>query len=149
MIWCQVPVVVLHFVYDCRVGVLWWWSGPNTDLFSPSHCLVGLVARCLPWDRLVGLVVKASASRAEDPGFESCLRRDFSGLSHTSDLKIGTPVATLPGVIGSALGLVGLVSVYCDWVRWKVWSATSICVIARKIVWADLSLRYTRMLLGC
>ena len=41
---------------------------------------------------------KASASRAEDPGFESRLRRDFfSGSSHTSDLKIGTPVATLPG----------------------------------------------------
>ena len=48
-------------------------------------------------DRLVGLVVKASASKAEDPEFESCLRRDFSGSSHTSDLKIGTPVATLPG----------------------------------------------------
>ena len=45
-------------------------------------------------DRLVGLVVKASASRAEDPGFES--RGDSSGSSHTSDFKIGTPVATLP-----------------------------------------------------
>ena len=39
-------------------------------------------------DRLVGLVVKASASRAQDPEFESRLRRD---------LKIGNPVATLPG----------------------------------------------------
>ena len=48
--------------------------------------------------RLVGLVVKASASRAEDPGFESRLRRDFSGSSHTSDFKIGTPVAPLSGV---------------------------------------------------
>ena len=48
-------------------------------------------------DRLVGLVVEASASRAEGPGFESHLRRDFSGSSHTSDLNIGTPVATLPG----------------------------------------------------
>ena len=48
-------------------------------------------------NRLVGLVVKASASRAEDPGFESRLQRDFSGSSHTSDLKIGIPVATLPG----------------------------------------------------
>ena len=46
--------------------------------------------------RLVDLVVKASASGAEDPGFESRLRRDFSGSSHTSDLKMGTPVATLP-----------------------------------------------------
>ena len=47
--------------------------------------------------RLVGLVVKASASGAEDPLFESRLRRDFSGSSHTDDLKIDTPVATLPG----------------------------------------------------
>ena len=57
-----------------------------------------LLARCLAWgNRLGGLVVKESASRAEDPGFESRLRRDFSGSSHTSDSKIGTPVATLPG----------------------------------------------------
>ena len=46
---------------------------------------------------LVGLVVKVSSSGAEDPGFESRTRRDFSGSSHTSDLKIGTPVAALPG----------------------------------------------------
>ena len=48
-------------------------------------------------NRLVGLVVKASDSGAQDPEFESRLRRDFSGSCHTSDLKIGTPVATLPG----------------------------------------------------
>ena len=36
-------------------------------LFAVSHC-----------DRLVGLVVKASASRAEDSGFESRLRLEFS-----------------------------------------------------------------------
>ena len=48
------------------------------------------------FDRLVGLGVKESTSRAEDPGFESRLRRDFSGTSHTSDLKNDTPVATLP-----------------------------------------------------
>ena len=64
-------------------------------------------------------MVKASASRAEDPGLESCLRQDFFGLGHTSDLKIGTQVVPCqaPGVIGSVLGLVGPVSVYCDWVR--------------------------------
>ena len=68
---------------------------------------------------LAGLVVKASALGAEDPGFESRLRQGFSGLSHTSDLKIGTPMAILqaPGISGSVLGLVGPVSVYCDWVR--------------------------------
>ena len=47
--------------------------------------------------RLVGPVFKASASGEEDPGFESRLQRDFSGSSHISDFKIGTPVATLPG----------------------------------------------------
>ena len=48
-------------------------------------------------DHLVGLVVKASASRAEGPGFDPACAGIFSGSSHTSDLNIGTPVATLPG----------------------------------------------------
>ena len=26
----------------------------------------------------------------------------------------------MPGIIGSVLGLVGPVSVYCDWMRWRV-----------------------------
>ena len=58
-----------------------------------------LVTRSMvgPTDRLVGLVVRASASRAEDPGLDSRLRRDFSGSSHTCDLKTGNPVAALPG----------------------------------------------------
>ena len=56
---------------------------PTPGLFAGHH--------------LGGLVVKTSASRAEDPEFESRLRRDFSPSSHTSDSKIGTPVATLPG----------------------------------------------------
>ena len=47
---------------------------------------------------LVGLVVKVSASRAGNPEFNSCMcHGNFSGSSHTSDLKIGTPVATLTG----------------------------------------------------
>ena len=46
--------------------------------------------------RLVGLVVKASVSRVAEPGFKSHLCQDFSGSSRNSDLKIGTPVATLP-----------------------------------------------------
>ena len=51
-----------------------------------------------PSDRLVGPVVKASVSRAEGPGVRIPLAPGFfSGSSHTSDLKIGTPVATLPG----------------------------------------------------
>ena len=50
--------------------------------------------------RLVGQVVQTSAMRAEDPGFESRFPRDFSGSCHTSDLKQGTPVATMPGAWG-------------------------------------------------
>ena len=79
--------------------------------------------------RLVGLVVKASASREEDPWFESRLRRGFSGSRQTSDLKIGTPVATLPGVKGAALELVGPVSVYYD-------CNFCLSVAARTIVWS-------------
>ena len=49
-------------------------------------------------DQLVGLVVKVSDTRVADLEFDSHLcHGDFSGPSHTSDLKIGTPVATLPG----------------------------------------------------
>ena len=59
-------------------------------LFLSSHCPP-------PLHCLVGIVVKASVWRAEDPGFQPCLRRDFSGSSHTCDFKIDTPVTTLPG----------------------------------------------------
>ena len=58
------------------------------DLFSSSS---------YSSNRLGGLVVKASATEAEYPGFESRLQRVFSGSSYTSDFKIDTPVATLPG----------------------------------------------------
>ena len=48
--------------------------------------------------RLVGLVVKASASRVEDPGFDPGLRSwIISGSSHASELKMGYPGAALPG----------------------------------------------------
>ena len=60
--------------------------------------------RTPPTDRLASLVVKASASGAEDPEFESRLRRDFSRSSHTSDIKIGTPVANLPGACHCRVG---------------------------------------------
>ena len=54
----------------CRVdGIRWkgWWDG--VQLLSSAYK-----------NRLVGLVVKASATRAEDPGFESLVRRDFFGV---------------------------------------------------------------------
>ena len=52
----------------------------------------------LPCYRLVGLVVMVSASRAQDLVFNSSFCcGDFSGSSHTSDFKTGSPVAALPG----------------------------------------------------
>ena len=61
-------------------------------------------------DRLLGLLVKASATNGADPGFDS-RGRDFSGLSHTSDLKLAPLWLPwkAPGVIGSALGLARMV----------------------------------------
>ena len=47
--------------------------------------------------RLVGLVVRRSPREREIPGSNPACAGIFSGSSHTSDLKIGTPVATLPG----------------------------------------------------
>ena len=49
---------------------------------KPTVCVLflGVNISFLHVNRLVGLVVKASASRAEDPGFESRLRRDFFGV---------------------------------------------------------------------
>ena len=83
------------------------------------------------FNRLVGLVVKTSASRAADPEFDSrWCGGDFSGSSHTSDLTIDTPVATLPGAwrCRVSAGTGWPVSIYCDWMSWKVWCATSVSV---------------------
>ena len=52
-----------------------WQGEAHTCSFSSSSSL-----RSPAIYRLVGLVVKASASRAEGPGFESRLRRDFFGV---------------------------------------------------------------------
>ena len=96
-------------------------------------------------------MVKAPALEVEDPGFESRLQWDFSGFSHASDLKIGTPVAALPGAWhfrGSAgtgepsvsiLWLGEVDSLICNFY---------LSVAARKIICADPSQRYTGMLLG-
>ena len=102
-------------------------------------------------DRLVGLVVKASTSRAEDPGFESRWWQDFFGSSRTSDLNIGTPVATLPGAwrfrVSAGTGQPGVSILWLDEVE-SLTCSFYLSVAARTIVWADPSLRYTSLLLG-
>ena len=78
-------------------------------LVCMTEDMLGHLSIC---DGLVGLVIKTSASRAEDPRFETRLRWDFSRSSHTSDLKNDTPVATLPGAwcyrVSSGTGLTGV-----------------------------------------
>ena len=102
-------------------------------------------------DHLIGLVVKVSAARAEDPGFESRLRRDVSGSSHTNDLKMGTPMATLPCTwcyrVNTGNGQPSVSILWLGEVESLICSFY-LSVAAHKIVWADPSLRYIRMLLG-
>ena len=96
-------------------------------------------------DRLGDLVVKASASRAEDPGFESRLRRDFFGVRvilnnwHSS----GYPARRL----GQRWDWLAR----CQYTSSEVESwicSFYLSAAARQIIRADPSLRYTRMLLG-
>ena len=51
----------------------------------------------LPRDRLVGLVVRRPPREWKIRGSNPACAGIFSRSSHTSDLKIGTPVATLSG----------------------------------------------------
>ena len=96
-------------------------------------------------------MVKVSASGAEDPEFESRLRRDFSGSSHTNDLKIGTPVATLPGAwryrVSDGTGRPA-VNILCLGEVESLVCNFYLTVAACTIVCADPSLRCTSMLLG-
>ena len=96
-------------------------------------------------NRLIGLV------GAEDPGFKSHLRQDFFRLSPTSDLKIGTPVVTLPGAWRHRVSHeTGRPSVSILWLgEVESWICNFyLSVAACTLVWADRSLRYTSMLLG-
>ena len=72
---------------------------------------------------------KASASRAADLGSITTFAVDpFPGrvTPVTEKLALQWLPCQAPGVIGSALGLTGSVPSYCDWVRYKVSSASSI-----------------------
>ena len=100
--------------------------------------------------RPVGLWLRRTPRKRKIQGSNPAWTEIFPGrvIPVTSKLALQWPPCQALGVIGSLLGLVGQVSAYCDWARWKVGSATFVCVAARKIVWADPSLRYTSMLMG-
>ena len=94
----------------------------------------------------------ASTSRVADQGFDSRLCwGNFSRLSHTCDLKIGTPVATLPDAmwyrVSAETGWSGVNTLWLDGIESLIWNFY-LSVAAHTIVWADPSLRNTSMLLG-
>ena len=90
-----------------------------------------------PWERKIrGLIPLATG---------------FSWSSHTSDLKIGTPVATLPGAwryrVSAGTGRPDVSTLWLGEVESLICNFY-LSVAACKIVCADPFLRYTSMLLG-
>ena len=99
-------------------------------LLSENFNLFCWMFSCL-WDRLVwlsgsGIRLESGRSRVGIPFVPGFLRGRVIPVASNSALQ-WLPCQA-PGIAGSVLKLVSLVSVYCDWVRWKVWSATSISV---------------------
>ena len=99
--------------------------GKSVPALTLYHQSTGRVVTGVPsLKSQVGLSLKTPHWPRERkiPGSNPACAWIFSGSNHTSDFKLALqwlPCQT-PGVIGSALGLVSPVSVYCDWVRWKV-----------------------------
>ena len=99
----------------------------NNNNYKRDDCLVGLVVRCPPRERKI-------------PGLYPACDRIFSGSNHTSDPKIGTPVATLPGAwryrVSTGTGRPGVSILWLGEIeRWICNFYLS--VAACKIVWAD------------
>ena len=70
--------IVSHTVLILPILLVFNPDAHELTAVAISDILLFLLTCCR--DRLVGLVVKASASRAEGPGFESRLRWDFFGV---------------------------------------------------------------------
>ena len=115
--------------------------------YSPTlHCCSFALG-----DRLVGLVARRPPRERKAPGSNPACAGIFSWSSHTSDFKIGTPGATLPGAwryrVSTGTGRPGVSILWLGEVE-RLICNFCLSVAARKIVWADSSLRYTSLLLG-
>ena len=95
LVWVWFLVVLVWFLV-CSVlfgrSVGWLFDGL-------VGCLVVCCFSCVsrPSHRLVGLVVRRPPRERKIPGSNPACAGFFGGSSHTSDFKIGTPVATLLG----------------------------------------------------
>ena len=87
------------------------------------HCRCLFIDLSLPvsplrWPSGQGVRLKSGRSRVRIPLAPGFIR-DLV-IPVTSKLALKWLPCQAPGVIGSVMGLVDPVSVYCDWVRWKV-----------------------------
>ena len=89
--WCRLGGLVVRRLPPERET-----RGSKPTLPGSTHTN-GLKIGALAADRLVGLVVRRPPPERKIPGSNPACTGIFSGSSHTSDLKIGTPEATLPG----------------------------------------------------
>ena len=121
------PFLPLQFVHSCyyfcffSFCIKFCFSCPSS--FPPSLPIIYSLSSPFNY-RLVGLVVRRPPREWKIPGSNPACVGIFSGSSHTSDSKNGTPVATLPGAwryrVSAGSGRPGvciLLSVYCDWVK--------------------------------
>ena len=162
----QYQLACLRSVPDSLSTATWTrsqmvWCNISATIRNTQHPLIAAAVRKVasavldpppPPLPLVGLVVKAFASRAADPRFDSNFRRgSLSRSNHTSDLKIGTPVTTLACAwryrVSAGTGWPG---VSIQWLGESESLNCNFClsVAARTIVWADQSVRYISLLLG-
>ena len=83
---------------ECLSVPVWacvYYNRQSVSLYQFGH--VFRYNRQCVVDRLVGLVVRRPPRERKIPRSNLAWAGIFSGSSHTSDFKIGTPVATLPG----------------------------------------------------
>ena len=85
---------LLSFVIYCLSGGFLFLS---TFVRSVLVLIPSISFLSVAFHRLVGLVVRRPPRGRKVPGSNPACAGIFSGSSHTSDLKIDTPVATLPG----------------------------------------------------
>ena len=69
-------------------------KGTTREFLQSPHCAATVSST---YNRLVGLVIRRPPRERKVPRSNPACAGIFSGSSHTSDFKIGTPVATLPG----------------------------------------------------
>ena len=84
------------YIHTSSLSPLTLVSGLYDFLLYPANRIYLLCMPLLP-QRLVGLVVRRPPRERKIPGSNLAGAGIFSGSSHTSDLKIGTSVVTLPG----------------------------------------------------